>query len=161
MSNFNSKTTILSDNTRLDNYVLAKELMEMLDLTPNAYRYWRESQFAKYDSSSIVYINKYTVPKKYQEYLSICTDLTGKVQSSAFCRYTGLSPSLLVESNPSEFKHIVEIDTIGRCKLINLNKFYKQYNLPFHYTIYIDKCKNFSYLEKKIKLTKTLCMGYY
>ncbi|MCV6609086.1 MAG: cysteine permease [Campylobacterales bacterium] len=161
MSTFNKKTIVLSDNERLDRYVLGKELMEILDLTPNAFRYWKDCVFAKYDSSSIVFIEKKTVPTKYKKYLSMCSDLSGKVQSSAFCRYTGLSPSLLVESNKSEFKGIIEIEKIGRCKLVNINKFYKQYGLPNHYVIYIDKCKNFSYMEKKIQLTKSLCMGYY
>lgn len=161
MSNFNKNTVTLSDNNPLDDFVLAKELMEVLDLTPNAYRYWKNALFARYDSSSIVYIKKTTVPAKYQPYLSVCSDLSGKVQSSAFCRYTGISSSLLVESNKSEFKHYIEIDKIGRCKLVNMAKFYKRFSLPLHYTIYIDKCKNFSYLEKKIKVTKTLCLGYY
>ena len=158
---YKKDTEILSDNTRLDNYILAKELMEILNLTPNAFRYWKNCRLAKYDASSIIFLEKSSIPKKYIEFVSVCSDLSGKVQSSVFCRQIGISPSLLVKSNKSEFIDLIEIDTIGRCKLVNLDKFYKRYDLPYHYCIYIDKCKNFSYMEKKIKLTKSLCMGYY
>lgn len=154
-------TILLSDNKTLDEYVLGKEIMTLASLSPNAFRYWKEAECATYESSSIVFIKKTTIPKKYREYISMCSDLAGLVQSAPFCRYTGLSPSLLVESNKSEFKKYIKIRKIGRCKLVDLYHFYKQFNLPSHYYIYVDKCKNFSALEKKIPITKTLCLGYY
>ena len=55
----------------------------------------------------------------------------------------------------------MEITRIGKSKLVNLRNFYDRFRLPYHYYLYIDKCSNFSPLEKKIPVTKTLCLGYY
>lgn len=130
-------------------------------MSPNAFNYWKSSSLATYQDSSIVFVRKNTVPKAYLHYLSSCSDLKGFVQSSAFCRYIGLAPSLLIFSNKSQFKNFVKIKQIGRCKLVDLNDFYARFNLSKEKYIYVDKCKNFSALEKKIKITKVLCLGYY
>jgi len=45
----------------------------------------------------------------------------------------------------------------------DLKKFYDDFNLSYSYRIYIEKCKFFSPapFEKRIKLTETMCLGYY
>ena len=47
--------------------------------------------------------------------------------------------------------------------IVNLKKFYDDLGLDYDLQIYIEKCKFFSPtpLEKRIRLTDTLCLGYY
>lgn len=151
----------LSDNKTLDEFVLAKELMSLAGLSPNAFCFWKRSYCGLYEGSAIVFIKKSTVPSGYLHLLPKCTALDGYVQSAAFCRYLGLSPSSLVESNGGEFVKQLQIKRIGRAVLVNLKAFYERLGLSMDYQIYVDKCKNFSPLEKKIRVTKSLCIGYY
>lgn len=154
-------TEILGDNVPLDHYVAAAELMALAGLSPNAFRYWKNLSSARYEGSRTLFLRKSTVPEKYRELLGRTTDLSGCVLSGAFCRFTGLSPSLLVTSNKSAFKQVVALRRVGRTKLVDLRAFYDRLGLRYDYYIYIDKCCHFSPLEKKIPLTKTLCVGYY
>lgn len=145
----------------LDDFVLAKDLMELCGLSANAFRYWKNAYLASYENSQIVFIKRSSIPSRHYQKASACTDLSGYVQSVAFCRYTGLSSSLLTKNNKGKIKDFLDILSIGRCKLVSLRRFYEHFGLRLDLYVYIDKCKNFSPLEKKIQITKTLCLGYY
>ncbi len=151
----------LSDNATLDNYILAKELMKLAGISSNAFRYWKDCIATKYYKSRIVYIHKKYIHKKYINLLKECTSLDGYIQSAPFCRYTNLSSSHLTKNNNSSIYKLFDIQVIERVKFINLKKFLEKYKLNSSYTIYIEKCRYFAPLEKKIKLTKNLCLGYY
>jgi hypothetical protein len=155
--------TILSNNQFLDNYILNKELCEKVNISSNAYRFWKNVQAAKYDSSRAVFLNKKTILPKYQHLIQTCTDLSGFVQSQAFCIYTGIAPSHLIKSNNSSLYNILHTIDIYGIKFVNLKKFYDDLHLDYKYHIYVEKCKFFgpTPLEKKIKLTNELCLGYY
>jgi len=151
----------ISDNFTLDNYILAKELMHLANLSPNAFRYWKKCIGVKYYKSRVVFLHKKYIHKKYINLIDKCSSLEGLIQSSAFCRCTNLPSSHLTKSNHSKIYDILNIEVIEGIKFINFKKFLAQYNLDCTYTIYIEKCKYFAPLEKKIKLTKKLCLGYY
>lgn len=151
----------LSINATLDNYVLAKELMELANLSPNAFRYWKDCIAAKYDKSRIVYIHRKYIHRKYKDLVQKCTNLDGYIQSAPFCRYTNLPSSHLTKSNKSTLYELLGIKTIEGVKFVNLKSFLEKFNLDNSSIIYIEKCRYFAPLEKKIKLTKTLCLGYY
>ena len=155
--------TILPHNQWLDNYVLCKEFSLLADISSNAYRYWKNAQAAKFDDARVVFLYKESILPKYKTLLKNCTDLAGMVQSQAFCKYTGLAPSHLVEKNNSCIYQALEIIDICDIKFVNLKKFYDDLNLDYNYQIYIEKCKYFgpSPLEKKIKLSSGICVGYY
>lgn len=95
--------------------------------------------------------------------MHMCQDLSGLVASSAFCSFTGLASSHLTKSNHSNLYEKLRILSIEGIKFVDLKQFYDDIELPYHYNIYIEKCHFFSPapLEKKIKLTDTLCIGYY
>ncbi len=151
----------LSDNTTLDNYILAKELMRLAGISPNAFRYWRDCIATKYYKSRVVYIHKKFVHKRYKSLIEKCSDLEGYIQSAPFCRYTNLPPSHLIKSNNSEIYKLLNIKIVEGVKFVNTKKFLSTFGLDMSYTIYIEKCRYFAPLEKKIKLTKNLCLGYY
>ncbi len=151
----------ISDNTTLDNYVLSKELMKLAGISSNAFRYWKDCIATKYYKSRVIFIHKKFIHKKYEHLIDKCTNLKGYTQSSSFCRYTNLSPSHLTKSNQSKIYNILDIKTIDDIKFVNLKKFLSDHNLDYSHTIYIEKCRYFAPLEKKIKLTKNLCLGYY
>jgi hypothetical protein len=151
----------LSINATLDNYILAKELMKIANLSPNAFRYWKDCIAARYDKSRIVYIHKKYIHKKYKNLANKCTNLDGCIQSAPFCRYTNLPSSHLTKSNNSALYELLDIKTVEGVKFVNLNSFLDKFNLNNSFTIYIEKCRYFAPLEKKIKLTKSLCLGYY
>lgn len=155
--------TTLSNNQFLDNYILNKELCEKVGISSNAYRFWKNIKAAKYDSSRAVFLDKKTILDKYQKTLENCTDLSGMVQSQAFCTYTGIASSHLIASNNSSLYQILDIIDICGIKFVNLKKFYDDLGLDYKYNIYVEKCRFFgpSPLEKKIKLTNELCLGYY
>ncbi len=108
-------------------------------------------------------MDRKTVLKKYINIVSTCRDLTGFVQSQAFCKYTGIAPSHLIEKNNSILYKKLEIIDLYGIKLVNLKKFYDDLGLDYSYNIYVEKCKYFgpSPLEKKIKLSPEMCLGYY
>ncbi len=153
----------ISHNTMLDDYVLNLELSNLLGISSNAYRFWKSVKAVKYDESRVVYIEKNSIPAKYQHYIKKCTDLSGYVQAQAFCKYTGLASSHLTKSNGSKIYTIFEILQIKSVKLINLKMFYDYLGLDYNYHIYIEKCRYFGPfpLEKKIKLGGGMCVGYY
>ncbi len=153
----------LTHNQWLDGYVLSKELSLKAGISSNAYRYWRGVEAAKYDDARVVFLRKGTVLAKYKPLLLTCHDLSGMVQSQAFCKYTGLAPSHLIEHNRSCIYNALEIIDVCDIKFVNLKKFYDDLGLAYEYHIYIEKCKYFgpSPLEKKIYLSSGICVGYY
>ncbi|MBV5277567.1 MAG: cysteine permease [Campylobacteraceae bacterium] len=155
--------TILTHNQWLDNYVLCKEFSLLANISPNAYRYWKNAKAAKFDDARVVFLHKESILPKYKMLIKNCTDLSGMVQSQAFCKYTGLAPSHLIEKNNSCVYQTLEIIDICDIKFVNLQKFYDDLQLDYNYQIYIEKCKYFgpSPLEKKIKLSSGICVGYY
>lgn len=153
----------LSNNQFLDHYVLNKEFCELSGVSSNAYRFWKNARAAKYDGCRAVFLDKRTTLKKYEKIISTCKDLTGFVQSQAFCKYTGIAPSHLVEKNNSVLYKKFEIIDLYGIKLVNLKKFYDDLGLDYKYNIYVEKCKYFgpSPFEKKIRLSAKMCLGYY
>jgi len=154
---------ILSNNQFLDNYVLNKELCELTGISSNAYRFWKDVKAAKYDGCRAVFLDKNTALKKYKDIILTCKDLGGFVQSQAFCKYTGIAPSHLIKNNNSVLYKKLEIIDLHGIKLVNLKKFYDDLGLDYSYNIYVEKCKYFgpSPLEKKIRLSPEMCLGYY
>ena len=153
----------LTHNQWLDGYILSKELALKAGISSNAYRYWNGVEAAKFDDARVVFLRKNTILPKYKELVVTCTDLSGMVQSGAFCKYTGLAPSHLIEHNHSCIYKMLEIIDVCDVKLVNLKKFYDDLGLDYHYQIYIEKCKYFgpSPFEKKIQLSNGICVGYY
>ena len=153
----------LSNNQFLDHYVLNKEFCELSGISSNAYRFWKNVKAAKYDGCRAIFLDKRTTLEKYEKIISTCTDLSGFVQSGAFCKYTGIAPSHLVEKNHSVLYKKFEIIDLYGIKLVNLKKFYDDLGLDYKYNIYVEKCKYFgpSPFEKKIQLSAKMCLGYY
>ena len=155
--------TTISNNQFLDNYILNKELCEIVDISSTAYRFWKDVKAVKYDGCRAVFLDKKTIIKKHKELSLTCRNLEGMVQSQAFCKYTGIAPSHLIEKNNSLLYKKLEIIDLYGIKLVNLKKFYDDLNLNYKYNIYVEKCKYFgpSPFEKKIKLSNEMCLGYY
>ncbi len=154
---------ILSSNHFLDRYILNIEFAKKVGISPNAYRYWQGVSAAQYEGSRTVFLLKNTLPKKYENFVSQCTDLSGFVLASAFCSFTGLASSHLTRSNKSKLYEKFDIKEFGKIKFVNLKKFYDDLGLSYEHSLYIEKCCFFSPepLEKKIQLTSTMCVGYY
>ena len=157
------KMSTLSNKEFLDNYVLNKELCSLTGISSNAYRFWKNINAVKYDGCRAVFLEKKTILKKYKDTVTKCKDLSGFVQSQAFCNYTGVAPSHLIKNNNSALYKKLEIIDLYGIKLVNLKKFYDDLDLDYSYNIYVEKCKYFgpSPLEKKIKLSPEMCLGYY
>lgn len=155
--------SVLPHNHWLNHYVLNKELSLLAGISSNAYRYWKDVEAVKFDDARVVFLRKESILGTYKPLLKRCTDLTGMVQSGAFCKYTGLAPSHLIEHNHSCIYKALEIIDVCGIKFVNLKKFYDDLGLDYHYHIYIEKCKYFgpSPLEKKIELSSGICVGYY
>ncbi len=155
--------SVLPHNHWLNHYVLNKELSLLAGISSNAYRYWKDVEAVKFDDARVVFLRKESILDKYKPLLKRCTDLTGMVQSQAFCKYTGLAPSHLIEHNHSCIYKALEIIDVCDIKFVNLKKFYDDLGLDYHYHIYIEKCKYFgpSPFEKKINLSNGICVGYY
>ena len=154
---------ILTHNQWLDEYVLNKEFSLLAGISSNAYRYWNYVEAAKYDDARVVFLRKDTILPKYKSIIEQCKNLSGMVQSQAFCKYTGLAPSHLIEHNHSCIYNVLEIVDVCDIKFVNLKKFYDDLGLHYNYHIYIEKCKYFgpSPFEKKIQLSNGICVGYY
>lgn len=154
---------LFSSDTLLDDYVLNYEFSRFCGLSAGAYKFWKGGVSAHYGGSRTVFLLKSSVPKKYQAQLEKCSDLSGLVLASAFCNFCGLANSHLVCSNCSKLNELLEIRKISGFKFVNLRSFYAKLGLSLGTKIYIEKCKYFSPepLEKRIKLTPTLCLGYY
>ena len=140
---------ILAPNEFLDDYVLSAELAKNAGISSNAYLFWKNVISAKFENSRIVFLRKNSIPVKFQNIIKTCTPLNGLIPTGVFCSFTSLAPSHLVAKNGS--------------KIYELFKFYDDFNLSYSYRIYIEKCKFFSPapFEKRIKLTETMCLGYY
>ncbi|MBR8461239.1 cysteine permease [Campylobacter sp. faydin G-24] len=153
----------LAPNEFLDDYILGCEFAKNAKISSNAYLFWKNIIYAKFENSRVVFLNTKTIPSKYKDIANSCTSLNGLVLTSTFCSFTGLAPSHLVSKNGSKIYNIVELHEICGIKFINLKKFYDDLGLEYSYRIYIEKCKYFSPtpFEKRIKITDTLCLGYY
>ncbi|WP_169753352.1 cysteine permease [Campylobacter mucosalis] len=154
---------ILAPNEFLDEYILACEFYNIAGISSNAYLFWKNAISAKFENSRVVFLYKKSIPKKYENILPNCSDLNGLVLSSTFCSFCGLASSHLTRSNGSKFYELVQIKEICGIKFVNLKKFYDDFGLDYNLRIYIEKCKFFSPtpFEKRIRLTDTLCLGYY
>ncbi|MDL2345980.1 cysteine permease [Campylobacter hyointestinalis] len=154
---------IIPSNQCLDDYILNYELCKIANINSNTYLFWKNVICASYQGSKTIFLHKSSILDKYKSYIDKCTNLNGYVLASAFCSFTGLANSHLVKSNKSNLYDKLDIKSIDKLKFINLKKFYDDLGLPYEMRIYIEKCKYFSPtpLEKRIKLTDTLCLGYY
>lgn len=155
--------SILAPNQFLDDYVSNYEFAALCGVSQNAYKFWKSVICATYSGSRAIFLLKKSLPKKYAANIPKCANLSGFVLAGAFCDFTGLASSHLTRSNGSNLYDKLEIKQIGKLKFVNLRKLYDDYDLPYDTRIYIEKCKYFSPtpLEKRIKLTASLCLGYY
>lgn len=153
----------LSYNKTLDDYVLNKELYELANISQNAYKFWKNIRYAQYPNSRTVFLEKSTISKKYAELIPKCSDLKGLILASAFCSMSNLAPSHLNENNGSNLLNVIKLVQICGIKFVDLDDFFTRLNIPKNSHIYIEKCCYFAPepFEKKIKLTNTLCLGYY
>ena len=154
---------ILAPNEFLDDYVLGAELAKNAGISSNAYLFWKNVISAKFENSRIVFLRKNSIPIKFQNIIKTCTPLNGLIPTGVFCSFTSLAPSHLVAKNGSNIYELFKFHEICGIKFIDLKKFYDDFNLSYSYRIYIEKCKFFSPapFEKRIKLTETMCLGYY
>ena len=153
----------LAPNEFLDDYVLGAQLAKNAGISSNAYLFWKNAISAKFENSRIVFLHKKCIPARFREAAARCSNLAGLVLTSAFCSFTTLAPSHLVAKNGSKLYPLFDLREICGIKFINLKKFYDDFGLDYDYRIYIEKCSFFSPapLEKRIKLTETMCLGYY
>ncbi|MDO5046649.1 cysteine permease [Campylobacter sp.] len=153
----------LAPNEFLDDYVLNVEFAAYAGVSLNAHRFWKGLISAKFENSRIIFLHKKSIPNKFRHIPPLCSDLSGLVLTSAFCSLTTLAASHLVEKNNSRLYSLFEFKKICGIKFINLRKFYDDLGLDYSYRIYIEKCSFFSPtpLERRIKLTDTMCLGYY
>ena len=165
MRNFGVKVVkfTLSSNSFLDDYVLNCEFSTICKISNGAYKFWKNIVVASYQDSRTIFLHKKSIPIKYQYALKSCANLDGFVLASAFCSFTGVANSHLVASNGSNLHDILEIKMVDKFKFVNLKKLYDDLGLAYSTYIYIEKCKYFSPtpFEKRIKITDTLCLGYY
>ncbi|EAI5467425.1 cysteine permease [Campylobacter lari] len=155
--------TILPPNQFLDDYVLNIQLHQLANISKNAYKFWKNVQAARYQGTRVVFLNKKSILKKHQHFIQKCENLSGYVLASAFCSFTTLAPSHLVEKNNSQIYKILDIKEVCGVKFVNLKAFYDLLKLDYNHNIYIEKCHFFSPtpLEKRIKITESMCVGYY
>jgi len=151
----------LNSNEMLDGYILWLELMRKAELSSNAYRFWGGVKAAKYEGSRVVFLEASSVLSKYISIANECFRLDGYIQSQAFCKFSSLAPSNLVASNNGALHKILGILVLEGVKFVNMRLLLKAFNIPQNSTIYIERCSYFAPLEKKVKLTKKLCLGYY
>lgn len=154
---------IIPDNKTLDDFVYLLEFSKLANIHANSYRYWAKGLSAKYNGGKAVFLHKEHIIKKHQHIINQCSDLSGYITASAFCSLTGLASSHLNACNRSSLLDILQIRMIDNLKFVNLDALYEHLELSKKYNIYIEKCKYFSPtpLEKRIKLTSTLCLGYF
>lgn len=153
----------LAPNTFLNDYILNAQFHKVARLSKNAFKFWKKCLIARYGGSRTIFLRKDSIPLKYYDFIQHCDDLSGFVLASAFCSFTSLSPSHLVKKNNSQIYHLLEIKEICGVKLVNLRSFYDMLHLSYDKYLYIEKCHFFSPtpLEKRIRLTSSLCVGYY
>ncbi|TEY04481.1 cysteine permease [Campylobacter sp. US33a] len=156
-------STILPPNEFLDDYVLNIQFYKLAGISKNAYKFWKNAQVAKYQGTRTIFLHKNYILSKYQDIVKQCANLNGYVLASAFCSFTTLAPSHLVESNNSQIYQLLDIQEICGIKFVNLKAFYDFLGLEYDKYIYIEKCHFFSPtpFEKRIKITDSMCVGYY
>lgn len=154
---------ILPPNAFLNDFVLNAEFHKLAGISKNAFKFWKKCVVARYSGSRTIFLRKDSLNAKYADFLTQCADLSGFVLASAFCSFTTLSPSHLVAKNNSQIYHLLELKQLCGIKLVNLKRFYDDLNLSYDKHIYIEKCHFFSPapLERRIKITPSLCVGYY
>ncbi|TQR32424.1 cysteine permease [Campylobacter sp. MIT 99-7217] len=154
---------VLPPNAFLNDYVLNAQFHKFANISKNAYKFWKNAYVARYQGTRTIFLHKSCILPKHYQALSSCDDLNGFTLASAFCSFTTLAPSHLVEKNNSQIYHLLELKEICGIKFVNLKAFYDLLNLSYDKYIYIEKCHFFSPtpLEKRIKLTSSLCVGYY
>lgn len=154
---------ILEPNEFLDDFVLLAEFNKKASLSKNAYKSWKNHQVARYGGTRSLFLNKACILPKYALSLKECTSLNGFVLAAAFCSFSSLSPSHLVAKNKSKLYDLFELKIICGTKFINLKAFYDFLGLKYSYHLYIEKCRFFgpTPLEKRIKLSENMCVGYY
>lgn len=147
----------------LDEYLLLAQFYALAGLSKNAYKSWKNVSVARYARTRPIFIQKACILPKYRHLIASCEDLQGFVLASAFCSFTGLSPSHLVKKNGSLLYDIFKLKEFCGVKFLNLKAFYDLLGLDYSYHLYIEKCHFFSPqpLEKRIKITPTMCVGYY
>lgn len=154
---------ILPPNEFLDHYVLNAQFHKIANISKNAYKFWKNANIARYQGTKTIFLNKNCILKKYENLIKECDNLSGYVLASAFCSFTTLSPSHLVKNNDSQIYKLLDIKEIHGIKFVNLKNFYDFLGLSYDKHIYIEKCHFFSPapFEKRIKITNTMCVGYY
>ncbi|AJC84023.1 hypothetical protein [Campylobacter peloridis] len=154
---------ILPPNQFLDDYILNTQFHHLAGISKNAYKFWKNVKAARYQGTRVIFLHKKNILAKHQHLIKECENLSGYVLASAFCSFTTLAPSHLVEKNNSQIYKILKIKEVCGVKFVNLKAFYDFLNLDYNYNIYIEKCHFFSPtpLEKRIKITDTMCVGYY
>lgn len=157
------KNIILPPNQFLDHYVLNAEFHKLAGIAKNAYRFWKKAEIGRYQGSRIIFLHKNCILDKHWNSLEKCTDLSGFVLASTFCSFTTLAPSHLVKKNNSCIYKLLKLKEVCGIKFVNLKAFYDFLGLEYHQHIYIEKCHFFSPapLEKRIKITQSMCVGYY
>lgn len=155
--------TSLGANEFLDEYVLNIELVKLAKISVNAYTFWSGVVAAKYPRTRVVFLRRDSVIDKFKHLLPLCSRLDGLMLASAFCAFSGLASSHLVRSNNSSFYPLIKQVQICGLKFVNLRAFYDDLGLSYDKQIYIEKAKFFSPspLERQIRLTSTLSLGYY
>lgn len=153
----------IAPNNFLNGYILNTEFSKIANISSNTYLFWKNIVVGKFENSRVSFLLKESIPQKYISVVKKCTNLDGLVLSSTFCSFTGLPSSHLTKSNGSKIYDMLEISEISGIKFVNLKKFYDDLNLNYNFIIYIEKCKFFSPtpFEKRIKISDTLCLGYY
>ncbi|EAI4131342.1 cysteine permease [Campylobacter jejuni] len=157
------KSLILPPNEFLDHYILNAEFHRFAGISKNAYKFWKNAEIGRYQGTRIIFLHRNCILEKHQQALRQCSGLNGFVLASAFCSFTGLAPSHLVEKNNSSIYKLLELKEICGIKFVNLKNFYDFLGLNYHQHIYIEKCHFFSPapFEKRIKITESMCVGYY
>ena len=157
------KSIVLPPNEFLDHYVLNAQFHKLAKISKNAYKFWKNAEIGRYQGTRIIFLHKNCILAKHQKALKLCENLSGFVLASAFCSFTSLAPSHLVEKNNSSIYKLIEFKEICGVKFVNLKKFYDFLGLDYTKHIYIEKCHFFSPtpFEKRIKITASLCVGYY
>ncbi|KAA6227289.1 MULTISPECIES: cheVAW transcriptional regulator CheQ [unclassified Campylobacter] len=154
---------ILPPNEFLDNYILNAQFHKLANISKNAYKFWKKVQVGRYQGTRIIFLHKNYILEKHKNALLKCDDLSGYVLASAFCSFTTLAPSHLVAKNNSAIYKLLDIKELCGIKFVNLKAFYDFLGLEYNKHIYIEKCHFFSPapFEKRIKITDTMCVGYY
>lgn len=118
------KSLILPPNEFLDHYILNTEFHRFAGISKNAYKFWKNVEIGRYQGTRIIFLHRNCILEKHQQALRQCSGLNGFVLASAFCSFTGLAPSHLVEKNNSSIYKLLELKEICGIKFVNLKKFY-------------------------------------